>query len=1836
MKEDNINQCQYWNANEPTACIHWDSVATICTYSGDDVDAAGNATIVLAEQAPYCNLLGTYVSCLQYTPSEPGAYKARCILPDARRHVCNRSTGAKWVIASGTSGSYSDNGYEILEWDFDAIDGYNDGECDGMGTNVTCSGYSSYHLGFGVLKPSDTEGMADTFENGKFSTVKELGYRLPTNFVICNMRAKLSRCYWWKTESSDFSVNGETGKVELLGTWACSCPKDTSAYSEFSLENGPPCNGCKPECGNYTGVCWKYCVDEKMGTGDPILAEQIHELRYYHRENGWTQEALQNLFMDEGTIYAWDGTKSSGKENEIASGVTLKGQLDTTIGDDGRVESYILPAVKVFMPSFEEFTIETENVVLSAGTTVTSELENYPTLVRQLQLLPLAPIIQTEFNVYTDLNGQSFNLFETPYLKRDQSVLIYGKVFYSNPVYAINLSDSDIRDLMPLALYYFDDMYSAKESLSPENYENFIVELIAKFTALTKVAPEKIFSNTLSDLDLTFIIDVTVLSLVDTFDGTSNNTILVFQEVNGSILYDKITFTKRVVGGMLFQNNFVIEGDGLELIPEIPYFEKSFLTTLNNNGTIGFNFVPFEDSGISTESLYVYNDSFIRDPIDSEGYAGYVQYKVTIDQYLLQKTKFNDTPREYKSIGSNGYILITLNDLKINSVIKPFEVEEIIATYTQEFLNSKGEVETKSHECEMEIVYHGAEHKLACNHLLVKPKNMEDFSSICGDVFVQLKNLTYWEKRSFGQSIDIDKGTLEEDMPNNTTSAFNVGEFSGTKDEFTIKNYKFAMVPSVVMADSQGRPFTQSRTKPLGVVKQVGCPDVEIRYIWQGVYTRFKNYPVCLCCGPWTERWSGSGILYTEDPPCGDHFECKGCYPAALWWPYNRCQQYKSYSEVSAHDNYDFSMIALFKEKDEDGEYLHGAHDMRMLGPDYAYANGGLFCNPLKICACERETFNYYREGDPYFMGSGKVRAGVSDVQIAIWRATGSDPVMQFGNEVRSVLRSYRTLDQAPYIAFNPSTGMPYTEWKLMPAAQMFSRADITADVDEMWDYFASSEGPNVINPLGFLLADSFDSLHVGEVIDYTNRFRFDDIIECKNSTNLGYPKTVGDYVVVYGNDIISPWYEFKKYPVAASDCYIQWAWQETWSPLKRNFSGEGDPSFSEFITTYMENGTTGDIKGTYSEQADGIRGLHQSLTLNYPDYEYDWQNKEFRLTMDEGEALLKFKAPTKKDEYTGEYLGYPSFQLNEGPKRAINWAGEWLETGNADGYLGDESLEEFNTLLYETCVGTPAEGDEEDEDFISKWSDAVTLFDTGYSETDLSATEDDGRMILTVDGYGGRHKTYFQRGLNVEIIEGSLGRLPLILKRVTQFKQLNPFEEAVCAYFSTQKVGFTFENIKRTIGRFGLTFKFGSEVLSPEVPATDIDEKIPATYIYYHKPQVSIYSSEDGVTGLNLLYRSDGMELYDGVAGAGTEVRTVNLQWENLWEYIGHGKTGLYVEFRVIPSDNEIAEAGVESIFTNGINLVSVTCADIYEEVLVNASEKLNAWERKYYVSYGNSANCPPQGEEGAFVLTKLADNNSTCWQKDSADGVSGVPDSAGEMSFVSKVRGRIVFDAYEDGYELTGSIAEMENLQKKLYDQAAERAVADTKMTGALPPGLKQLLVDNGVKFTGPTSVSLRNSLITKLAEINQFSKMWAQGHSYLPTSPQPVNCGGINCIEGDAFSYNYTNLDDGSYHSANDSFSQYYLGTKFLMERRSIECFYQNTLFPAYYSRDTKNSIYSGGEDGFSTLIYPTIPIKAVTGTVYGASVPSKSNPVLPFYWGGFWGISQEPIYGYDPGW
>jgi len=1895
-KKDSINKCQYWSVNEPLQCRWWDHSNIVCTYEFAPAEEKVGPTTVsgAAEYAPYCNLIGTSIRCDQYAQplpeeseesegseddDEPAkTSEARCILPDSIRHLCNRATGEKWVTSSGIVEDATSSSYAILAWDFDAISGYNDGMCDSHGTDVTCSGYSSYHLGFGLLQPSNEEDKYDTFKDNRYSKIEEFGYRLPTNYVVYNLRAVLSKCLWWTELPGEFIVDAITGLIILDSEWKCTSSNDTAKYKDFSFETGPPCNGCKAECKHYTGVCWEYCIDEKMETGDPILAEQIHELRYYHRENMWKVSDIEDIFIDEGTIFTWGGVKDDGfceKDDEgenvdedcvSSEASTVRGTISVTTDSVGNLIEYQIPSVVTWMADFERFEVKTRDEVLTEGTTITKTLKDYPTLVKEIQELPLFPIIKNKYSEVLDADDVTHQFFETPYLKSEMDILIYGKVFFELPTMAMNINDKVLKAVLPQQLYDFEHIHDIEKAFSPEVYENFIIKFRATIKAIKAFFPEKICVNSLPDTDLTFLIEAPTVSRKNSYLNTNSNTIMVWQDTDKYISYSKTTFDKRIVGGILSQSEFILEGDEGRPVSSPPDYEYGFFANANKNGTMTFTYNPFVSGSFPSTVAYFYNDASISNPLTDIGFVGYDMYELKAEEFVLDES-------EYTILGSNGYMLIDIDHPYLNSIFKIWEFKSVTITYVLE--TDDEEEPTEELKCEMALVYHGASGLLGHQQLILKPKDPQDLSAAC-DVTVVFEDLTYWEKRSYGEEPDCDRFAATREVAAEVFTTLDQGTLKSSSEGFTLTDFNFTMTPSVVINNSQGKPFTQYRTKPIGMVNQPSCPDVEIYYSWQAAYTLYQNHPVCKCCGPWTQI-NPKPAIQTWSPGCGDHFRSKLQKTGPMWWPYNACFEWDTYAQLTNLNNYSLDVIGLYQLKDDNGNWVHGSHDMRMEGPHKSYGRVGIGCNPLLPCSCNMRSYNVTKNGeDNTFTGFGKLRGGVASSEIEVWQMTES-VLPKFGNATRSLVRSYRTLDRIMYL---DASNRDVT-WKLTPATMVFSKADVTTDEDPMWDHNCSNEGPNVVNPLGWLTAESFNWADINETMDSFNRFRYEDVFRCKYTVDIAYQHTVGEYSKKFGKNTVVPWYEFKRYPVGGSSAYIQWAWQEDWLPLERNYFSDFS-DYVKFIQDFVAGAGERMVKGSFTGSAVKT-GLFLTLDIEYPKYLYDFKNQEFRQLMDEGSYDLFFVA-AEKDESTGEYLGYCSFQLGDGPLRGINWKGEWLTDYNQDGVL-EEGSKDFNIELYEICVGkegsTDYSTDERDRPVETEWSRDVTLFGSGYIDTSPQVAQDEDRMSQTYRFEEGPPdittsiQTHFQRGLDVKINIDALSQLPLQLKFIDQFEIEDQEEpilafEVVCGVQYMQKFEITFDDLKKTLGKVSASYKFGAELIAEATETTD------AIYKYYNIPHVkisTILTLDDSPTIITI-FSSDGMELFDGTDQEYSIEERV-YEWVNEWEYIVLGTTKVSVEFRTSPTGAEIeALSGIyPNRYLNNLNLVSLLNTQLYEEQLTNATEVLNLHERKYYVSYGNSADCPPQGEDPLDdtddfrVLDKRKGNDrSGVWQSDVAEGVNGVPNSSGEMHFVNKVRGRLVKDLYEDGTLLTDDLVAMESKQKELYDDAASEVDPNAAMFPIIPTPTKMMLDDAGVVFSGPSALKLKNTTVTLLAELNQVPQMSAEGHRYQPGLPKRIT-DGTTCADKrnqkvpecqadgtlDSFIFEYYNLDNdvegvllvnaaiGSVDekgrfimgTADDGVSrlatlearemdnpiaQLYRGGAWMVERTMVYEDLMTTYFPHLFDREPATDMFL---EDVSSHLYMPLSLISYGGTI-NYNVGSFADPHwnFPVVWSG----------------
>lgn len=1776
------NVCKYWNESEPAYCAHWDTDNNLCKYYIDlEVVEVPSCPEIFY---PFCNYLGTETNCPGYTAYGTETIQSHCILPDPNRHICNRKTGNKWVRAE-TEAVYDENGHIIEPYPnltLGDITGYNSGNCNSYGTQIECAGYNPQHLGFGILQPTDEE---KTFDAEQYNCCLDdvFGYRLPLDYEVLNLRARLSPCAWWSGSIHEYEVDTSIGKIAYFDT---SCIFNGSEVDNF--RNGGvvdnrfyyKCNGCSADCPAYTGVCWRYCVDLKLSPGDKVLAEQIHELRYYMRREKWTSELYERYF-DDYEIFAWKGWAGN----------------PTSILDNQGNAVYPVKATRVYISDFNSFTIGYEDVTLSAGTLADDQGPDYPSLIRELRAILIDPIIRNKFE--QNIEG---NYFESLSLMEDDEVYIFGDVFYKSETYVLNLSDPEVQGMLPVLVREYDTMFELRANVSADVYNTLQEDLNEILIKMILYFPEKLRLNLTAQEDCSFIINI------NTYFG--ENEIIVFNK--GSLLwgYDKIKFYKYFVGGVVKQTAFTAVGDG-GYVTYLPFYEESFEATENDNVSISFKFDPVRHGYFSPPVSYIYNDydySMISDinhcvaSIEpSYHLTGYTIYAIEYEEYIL-------SAEEYKNLNSM-YILLSLDNIYISNAILPWTCEKI------EIIYSDGSA------CELAIAEHSFNRRLPPNQAIIYPTNTSAFRAPCSykDTIV-LTNLRTYQKRSFGQLPTVpEEASLRIVQSYSDQLILDNVELLSETAPYTVGKATHSVVAGVVFQGRSGRDVGTARTKMLSWIKQPFSPDVEIKYDWQANYKIYKNYPECFCHGRWTPKLYGAETLIRE-PYCGDHdkydiFDWKSYWTGSknrigpMWWPYVSCDGFQAYEEIT---NQGYTAMEIMHEftLQDDGEYLHGQHDLRMLGPNYMRGWQGDFCPIPSWCSCNRETFWSEKVGGRdanLFVGWAQYRSGVSATQIAKWRQD-NEAFPKFGNASRPFMRSYRSIDRVQY--YEMHDGCPKRRWRWMPVPMGFSELDIAYYNDDFLKPYATQVTNNVLNPMGYLLAKNIDGINISEELDTINRYKFDDVFRVRGHEDIIYPVFDGE---LHNSSL--PWHEFRYYGM--TDKSIQWAWREKWQDLERRV----DISVEQILIAP----TTSSIKKPFIQAEGIVKGLFICLGIDHPDYQYDMYTRERTVMTEEGVHIIKFFAPVK-DEYTGEYLSWPKVQLDDGLPRYFTYTGEW-DPGPLS--IADPNYTEAtkSKTIYRTCTQTP-------------WLSDVTLFDNDYLDLvdDYYPTYDDipeeNRIAQTLDTEGNYTYTYFQKGLSVELYTGAFSLWPKQLIPVQEFDAyIYPdlwatTPEGMNYYlFSEDDVTFTFvfDEHNRTISRIILECKFGHEEAITDGagnPSSDSLYHVPAIYIYAPYSETEAYLLYDE----EMILASPGVHLYN---------RTVVCDLTVPFAYTFYGTEQVVIKLRRVPTTEELEAAGLtETAYDSYNQKVYLRELSLYEEKLVDAQETVIVHERKYYVSYGNHGNMAPQGDESNLLLAGIPKETASIYQRDSRTGITDhtnnapdhhaiaadhhktdMPASDGQLSFVNKCRGRFVTNIQPELEPIidTTDVATIEEKQKEMFDKAMEFNYEDIIMDSFIHPTLIDFLGENGMSLVASPSCYLYNSYVMPLANIKHYSTYSPAGHQYVQGSYVITNCGNRS------FTYEYIQREEtfseaeevgenvvqvttstvygeqqrglgtayidpehklgpfGYLRGGINEVTKYAMGTTFILQRVEMMGILMKNIYPRYFARETTHKIY-----------------------------------------------------------
>ena len=1859
-KTSGYNTCQYWEVDIPI-CSYWDSVNTVCKFFDNPENACtlvtlgpgqvcsfvkydkdcgsvllnidGKDVFVNADISyPFCNLIGTNGACSQYDGSLSIGTERKCRLPNSRFNLCNHITGKKWVVPLSAA-EYDDvTGLLVspISWSFDNITKYNNGDCNDEGNAINCSAYSPYHLAFGRLEPDKASDDGTFINKDKYCVLaSDLGFRLPLEFEMFNIRAKISTCSNWDGSPHYYSITDD-GKVEWFETKCTSTNPDVINFKiGGTIEEDDvvtfyyKCNGASSECPNYTGICWEYCRDIKTTPGDKILAEQIHELRYHTRQEKWTEELYRKSFDDD-RIYTWDG---------------WQGQIPVD------VRSINLESTVVYISNFFPFEIGYKKAILADGVSADDQTPNYYDLIKEISGIVFDPIIKNIFD-YDDSYGY---YYETTSLYDDKEFYIYGNTFNQSNTYVINLSDSDITSLLPKEIYEYDSSYDMLYNTSFNKFIDIQKKLDYVLLKLIYDSPEKLRQNLTGTSSRSFICNI------NTYFG--ENIIAVFNKGDGNWGFTKTKFNKFFVGGLITQTDFSIIGDNLPY-PDVPYYERTLLLEHNNNGGISFQFSSINHGNFKPGVSYVYNDWDYEPPpcvnyeqVENLHYTGHTIYLeiFDIDVYYTNFQVLN-----------SGHIIITVDNLDLTNTIMPWAPDEIILENKCTGLDDDGNDIEISIEVELEIVVHGASGMLLPNQLICYPKDESSYSSPCMDSVIHIKGIWNFHKRSFGEEVEVKTDTFYDSDGNETEverviaalmysnqAVDNVSELSFNGISGTVRKFQTTQIIGVAFVGRSGRVIGTTQTKMLTWIKQPYCPDVEIKYEWKKTYDVFSNSPVCRCHGKWSSYPIKTYPPYTEEltPFCGDHniystftwFDTWLGRPriGPMWWPYNACRGFQTYTVINNQDYSALEIMTDFTKTDEVGNYIHGQHDLRMLGPSmYVAWQGAFIMWCVTACPCGRETFNAKgKSTNNSFIGYGQIRSGVSSTQLTSWRiGTNGRPeeVPKFGNASRPFLRSYRSSDIIHYYHSVNMGGWVdirrRTKW--LPTIMNFTDIDITSTESAMFvQYDSPYKQCKTLDSLGFMLAGSIDSIDINEkLLDV--RLRFNDVFQTRGTNDISYPVTTGEYIRPS-----MPWLEFKYY----GNNIIQWAWKDYWKPIERRYGGD------------FYNLIHGDDNGTTF-----FNDKFLCLDINYSEYKYDWILKEGMSQPDEGVHIITFTPATEDEEALGIF---GTFKFDGGPVRSFDSEGNW-----------DVGEDYGNNDLYK-------------ESTVYPWYDDVMLFTDDYFDvTDGNTTYDDipeDKTVVVsaaVDQFGllTEEVMYFQRGLNASLVPGFFWMLPkeffeaeVISSNITSSDEnLNEIS------FEIRYSIVGDDGRSKPIGKVDLSYYFGEYIVPIELGGG---------VVLFHEPEIDIYIKRG--SNYYKVYNKSGMRLASiGMGSYETINRACNLSLPT-WALDEHPDT-LYITFRAAPTQWECSYINGMDKYDLQDNHIFLEDIKAYVFDFVESTEIIYTHERKYHISVGKYGDMAPQGPDNSsakpfsdytdglrssdtvYALGAIKDELSTVWQQDSRTGILDnlnrnnirygggsfkpqnynkidIPDTAGTMSFVNKCRGRHVGDIVPELEPLYGDPKAMEKKQGELFNSIynSDKNTINMSMSLMIHNFLRDYFNENGMYIEVGGNCNFHNSYVAPIPEMMPLDSYSPMGHLYVQSKYYSSNCGnqsfyweyvqqeplestkgmkeqieneevsedfidtiighdvelqyGVNARRGVGSIYvaeESRSALGGTYLKIINEVTKYSLGTTLINERVEIMSYLVNAIYPYYYSRDTGISVFV--TEKFSELMYPPV--------------------------------------------
>ena len=1088
---------------------------------------------------------------------------------------------------------------------------------------------------------------------------------------------------------------------------------------------------------------------------------------------------------------------------------------------------------------------------------------------------------------------------------------------------------------------------------------------------------------------------------------------------------------------------------------------------------------------------------------------GYQLYKI---QLTIEDNEITESSMRF--FGNIGYVMVDIPDTskRLSNAFRSWEIEgDLILTVT----------DPDGNRVNIEMVVHEkGTSRLEVNQVILKPKDLADYKTPCTPV-LKFGAIYYYEKRSFSETPEesfelIDEDFVGEDDVVNYRSDIKLIDGGDGSYELTKFGRDTMFISVVFRGRITGRIKGLTRTKMMTWVRQPYCRDVEIDYIWQASYTDATLQPENVCYGRTSYKYAESLVDRGYRPKCGDHDLAFSSGLGPMWYPYNDCDESAVYPTdplTSRVTTMLARQMEVFDEKGEDGTAVHGAHDLRMLGPQDYY---GEVCDvhaSLWNCTCDWSYCNLDKVSDNIFVGFGRYRGNMD--AVAKLRATilGGD-LPKFGNPARDFMRSYRSIDNVDYYVSIGTQFVRRQKW--MPAYYFFTSADVTQGMTAYpHRLYTEDLSSPFVHPMGLFLAKgTIEGVEIKEEIEMEGsvpkRYSFDEVFEAHSTTSsMTYPYPTN--VFTKGDGILISWYTFRDYTPNTNKS-IQWVWQEIWKSIERDIP-DTDTILDKDLGYDIEDigSSSGEAQiSDGSEELDELilsrpflyedqvaKGPFLFANISYSDYQFDAEIKEHRPIADEGTYTLSITSPVRDND--GEYDEKKFYlKLGAGAQRPFDIDGNWLSDADED----------TNPGLYDDTIG----GD---------WVSTVTLFAPGFTDKTTAGAETAGRVIITYDGFGDEVKTYYQRGLAVSLDTNQFQYLPrektlivaadVILSAAPSFVpdennpaggiepgEPTPVEPCIEVGYnsSDQSVDLIFDlTSKKAIDRIMLICKFGSEVIERN------NENEPIAWRLYHIPKVTVAHSDLGIIYTNF-FSTGGMSLATNTDKLVD--KEVLIDWNMSAADVLDTHSKWRLRFRLDPTSSEISrKPGLSDYIDDGENVVFFKCIYAYDTKFADAQEDIEVFERRYNISIGTHGDFPPHGfEAGGQVLLPAQSEGSTLYQRDTFEGgVTGIGGFAGEAETMNKIRGRLLKETHDDKEQLPADeLTKMEAEQEKIYNDIAIRTGSTSfTLTSVAPPGMDDRLAEVGATFPDRWTCDFTNTIVLPLTPMESDSPYSPCGESF-----------------------------------------------------------------------------------------------------------------------------------------